>query len=533
MSDTVLEDFQKVEQIGSASDLPIWDYGDIGQDVAGIVEATTRVDVGDEREQLKARARDDYLPYVKYTFPEYKADEFHKDVAGHLQEVVELKHKNLMLFAPPQHGKSELVSTRFPSYWLSHHPEMPVALVSYGASLAYRNSRYARNVFTSPQYDEIFPEFQKDPSNWRTTDWHLKDHKGYVLAVGVGGPITGHGFGLGIIDDPIENWAAAQSEKLRESVWQWWLGTFKTRMWQQGIIILMMTRWHEDDLAARILDREGTVEEGGKWKVISYKALAEEGDPIGRQPGQPLAPSRYDREWLVDQRDTLGPQVWNAEYQQSPTAPEGTIFQVGQIQIVDTMPAEIAEIDIPTPTDKDPYPYPILKTVHKGTRGWDLAATEEEFSKADPDYTVGGLVVLHEGNIYILDVVRRRMNPKDIHSLVQITSNVDGRKVRVRIEKEGGQAGKDQIQSYITELQGFDVDGVPASGSKLVRATPFSAQVNAGNVFFLRAPWNREVLAELGGFPFGAHDDIVDALAYAYNVESGGKGLKRIGFKHL
>ena len=489
----------------------------------------------------KKRAHDDLLEFTLYTFPTYIVEPFHRHVATELNKIVlppdlggDPSLKNLMLFAPPQHGKSELVSTRLPSFWLAHNPDLPVALVSYGASLAFRNSRNARAVFESPFYWHVFKNVMRDPTNWRMTDWHLREDKGYVMAAGVEGPITGHGFGLGIIDDPVENWAAAQSDALRERIWQWWIGTFKTRMWEDGKIVLMMTRWHEDDLAGRILKQEGRIEKGGKWKVIEYPALAVEGDILGRQPGEALCPSRYSREYLEDLRVSLGSYVWSAEYQQRPTKPEGDYFKIGRIQIVDAVPAEVAEVVMPTATVDDPDPFPILTKVFGGTRFWDLAASTKKLLKQDPDATAGTLIRVYQNNVYWLDTVQAYMSPEMVTDLVKQTAKLDGRSVKVRIEQEPGQSGKAQIAFYIRQLMGFDIDGILASGDKVVRATPLAAQVNAGNVFMLRGAWNKPSLNELAGFPHAAHDDIVDSGSGGFNEEtSGARMFARADFKHL
>jgi predicted phage terminase large subunit-like protein len=481
-------------------------------------------------------SQNDLLAFTQHTFPQYKADPFHQNVAEYLNKVVLGEINHLMLFAPPQHGKSELVSTRLPSYWLAHNPELPVALVSYGASLAYRNSRAARSVFESPQYREIFPHVVRDTSNWRMHDWHILDGKGYVLAVGVGGPITGHGFGLGIIDDPIENWAAGQSEALRERAWQWWQGTFKTRMWENSRTVVMLTRWHDDDMAGRILRQEGRIEEGGKWTVISYPALADhtEGlDNIGREVGDPLAPSRYSKEYLHELRDDLGPHVWSAEYQQKPTKPEGDLFKIGRIQLVNAIPAEIADVYLPEASERFPEPFPVIRQVFMGTRAWDLAGSTKKTQKQDPDYTVGFLIAVLDGNVYLLDMVREQMSPDQAEQMVKITAGTDGKRVRVRIEKEPGQSGLYQVNNYIKMLMGYDVEGLPATGDKMVRASPLASQVNAGNVFMLRALWNKFALNELAGFPNAAHDDIVDAAAYAFNDQVVGEVWVKMSFKSI
>jgi predicted phage terminase large subunit-like protein len=421
----------------------------------------------------------------------------------------------------PTHN-SELVSTRLPSFWLAHNTELPVAMVSYAASLAKRNSRYARSVMDSPFYQEIFPGIMPDEKNWRIEDWHVKNRKGYAMAVGVGGPITGHGFGLGLIDDPIENWAAAQSETLRETIWQWWLGTFRTRLWEGASIIFMMTRWHEDDLAGRILDQEGTVEEGGEWEVLSYPALAEdpETDPLGRKVGEPLAPSRYSRNWLVNFRDKSVEQVWQAEYQQHPVPPSGDFFKVGRIELVEAIPAELGRVIRGVPV-----------ALTGGARYWDLAGTERKTAKREPDSTSGSLMNQHVGLYYWLDNINVQYGPDRVEQIIKQTANLDGDRVRIRIEQEPGQSGKAQIAHYVTLLAGFDVEGIPSSGDKMVRAAAFAAQVNSGNVRMLKAPWNKKVLAVLANFPHGREDDDVDSGAGAFNsLDLEGKKWRKQGF---
>ncbi len=480
-------------------------------------------------------ARRSLIAFTEYTYPSYKTEEFHRHLASALEQVIIPRDdgsraiRKLMVFAPPQHGKTELVSIRTPPFWLAHNPDLPVALISYAASRAYDNSRRARSIMESDAYHGIFPHINKDEGNWRVTDWGILGHKGYTLAVGLGGPITGHGFGLGIIDDPFESWADAQSEVMREGAWAWYDGTFRTRMWENGAVIFMMTRWHLDDLAGRILKAEGTVEEGGEWTVLRYPALAEEGDLLGREIEAPLAPKRFSKAFLLDLREKASPFVWNAEYQQHPIAATGDIFNIARLQIVDAVPAEVAEVEPP----EEPGKGPRLLEVKKGTRYWDLAGTEAKTIKSDPDWTVGTLLVLHEGKSYILDLVRLRASPEGVRATIKLTAEEDGRRVRLRIEQEGGQAGKAQVGDYISLMQGYDVDGDLPSGDKRVRAMPLAAQVNAGNVFLLRAAWNKPFMAELAEFDHGRHDDQVDSADGSYNIETGQPKWSRMKFKAI
>lgn len=504
----------------------------VGYATQKLAEMISPSDILDVEEASLARVN--MIDFIRCTFPRYKADRFHIHVCNAIDRVVKREIQYLMIFAPPQHGKSEIVSTRLPSYWLAHNPDMPVGLISYGASLAYRNSRNARAVFESPFYRNIFPEYEADLQNWRMSDWHLKGHRGYIIATGVGGPITGHGLGLGIIDDPIENWAAAQSDTRRETIWDWYHGTFLTRMWEGSCIVLMMTRWHEDDLAGRILKMEGEKKDGGKWEVLRYSALCDtrnpEEDVLGRSYNEALAPSRYSTDFLLGIKQSIATHVWNAEYQQTPTSPEGDFFKVGRIEIVEAIPAEIGSVE----KLDDQSDFYVVTELNKGIRFWDLAATEKKMQKADPDSTSGSIIAEHNGIWYILDVVNEKVGPAGVRDLIKITAKIDGRKIPVRIEQEPGASGKSMIHVYQTDvLPGYDVEGFPSSGDKMVKASPFASQVNAGNVRMLKAKWNRRTLLELAGFPYAAHDDDIDSMAGAFNAHFGDKRPWKQKFVHV
>lgn len=481
--------------------------------------------------QERAAAADDLLLYTKHTFPSYKDDKFHKHLTRRLTEIVNSGEPHrVMIFAPPQTGKSEIVSTRLPGYWLGHNPELPIGLVSYAAPLAYRNSRLSRAVVQSPAYEDMFPAIRVDPDNNRVTDWHLAGHKGFCMAVGVGGPITGHGFGAIVVDDPIENWAAAQSETLRESTWDWWNGTLKTRLWEGYSIFFMMTRWHEDDIAGRILDQEGRIEEGGKWEVLSYTALCEEPetDILGREYGEALAPSRFSAEYMRSLRDEMVPQVWSAEYMQNPLPPTGDFFKIGRIDIVESVPVGMCRIIQGVP----------VSLQQPAVRYWDFAATEKKVSKRDPDATSGTLMAQANSEtdkrFYVLDNINVRFGPDQVEALVVQTAKLDGPKVRIRIEQEPGASGVMVINHYKKLLAGYDVEGVPSSGDKRMKAGPYATQVNIGNVVFLKAEWNKPVLAEMGNFPHARHDDDVDSGAGAFNdLTLGGDQWRDVEFKSV
>lgn len=451
------------------------------------------------------------LNFTQFTFPTYKADPFHVAVSDALDRVVHGELKRLMIFAPPQHGKSELVSIRLPVFWLGNHPDLPVILTSYGGSLAFRNSRAARSVLESNEYKLIFPGVETNPRSRAVDAWKIHKRKGFVVAAGVGGPITGHGAGIGIIDDPVQSWAQAQSETLRDNIWEWYQGTFRTRIWEGGAIVLIMTRWHQDDLAGRLLD-----DQPGEWEVLHFPAICDDPktDPLGREEDEPLSPTRFSIEELEKIKTDVGPTVWTAEYQGRPAPPEGTFFAVEKIKYINHEPPESDRL----------------------VRFWDLAATEAKMGR-DPDYTVGSLWSKDSHMYTFRDIVRGRWNPKDVENVVLQTAIADKRKygdeIQIWIEEEPGAAGKHLVEHYTTLLAGFNVYSIRSSGSKPVRAQPLSAQMEAEHVQFVKAPWNDDAIQEFRFFPAGFKDDIVDSSAGAFNQLAQGPKWKRIEFAAL
>lgn len=463
------------------------------------------------------KARADLLAFTQEMMPTYKADRFHKHLAGELTKIAQEGHGYVMIEAPPQHGKSTLVSQMLPPFWLGLHPDLPILLTSYGAERAVENSRTARAIAMSPVYARLFGSRLPELAKWRSNHWGFEGQQGYVYATGIGGSVTGLGFGAAVVDDPHQSWEDAQSETKRQHAWEWWQGTFTGRLWEDAPIFFITTRWNEDDLAGRVLQQEGTIEEGGRWKVLRYPALAEEADPehdiqpdiLKRKPGEPLAPSRFSRKYLEKTREIVGPLVWSAEWQQRPTRPEGFLFKIGRFEIkdADEVPVDLCHIVNGKPVD-----------LKKGVRFWDLAATAAAKGKRDPDWLSSTLEAEDkDGHIWVLDQVHERLDPEQVDDVIQQTADLDGVAVKIRMEQEGGASGKLLISDYGFSLSGFDFEGMPHSGDKLVWADPWAKQVNAGNVFLLRGPWNRAFIAEHGAFPNAPHDDEVDSAAGAFH----------------
>jgi predicted phage terminase large subunit-like protein len=452
----------------------------------------------------RREARQRLLNFTTYTYPAYIPELAHELIADCLEAVLFGGIKRLMIFAPPQHGKTELVSVRFPPFWLAHRPEDPVILTSYGASLAHTKSGEARDVMESPAYQRLFPEVCTDQTSRSKESWRIAGHRGGLIAAGVGGPITGFGAALGVIDDPFENWEQAYSQTVRDRVWNWWRSTFRTRIWEDGAIILIMTRWHEDDLAGRLLQ-----DQGEKWKVLRLPALAEtqeerdenarrlgraigKPDPLNRFPGEPLCPLRYSKETLEDIREDTAEMAWAAEYQGVPRLGEGNRFKREWFTIAGEVPAGARFV-----------------------RYWDKAGTA-----GGGAYSAGVLLATADDLFYVVDVVRGQWSSAQRERVIKQTAELDRQRfgqVQIWVEQEPGSGGKESAEATIRNLVGFPVFADRVTGSKDVRLEPFASPAEVGNVKLVRGPWNWDWLEEMCAVPSGRYRDQVDATAGAFN----------------
>ncbi len=459
--------------------------------------------------QQQSAASSLLMPFVRATYPKYVTEPVHELIAEHLDRVVSGDIMRLMIFAPPQHGKSELVSVRLPAYWLGKRPDDPVIISSYGADLAYSKSRQARNIVESDEYKAIFPDVVTDRTSRSVSSWSLAGRRGEVRAVGVGGPITGHGALLGIIDDPFENWEQARSETYRNKVRDWYKGTFRTRIWEHGAIVLIMTRWHEDDLAGWLLS---TFPED--WTVLRLPATAEtqterdnnnqylhlptgEPDPLGRVPGAALAPQRFSIPALQAIARDVGSMVYSAEYQGVPRPSEGNrIKRAWLTHYVDEPPAMAARV-----------------------RYWDKAGTEG----GDGAATAGVLVaVAPDKTITVEDSIQGWWTAGQREAQIKATAERDrqryGYLIQTWIEQEPGSGGKESADSTIRNLSGYIIYAERPTGDKDTRLEPFAAQAEAGHVQLLRGDWNGAYIEEMVAIPNGKRRDQGDATAGAYNT---------------
>ncbi|MCC6716818.1 MAG: phage terminase large subunit [Acetobacteraceae bacterium] len=430
----------------------------------------------------------------------YQPADHHRMLLGKLAQVGEGTIDRLMVLMPPGSAKSTYTSLVFPAWWLARHPASAVIAASHTAELADHFGRQLRNL-VAEEHEVLGYRLAGDN---RAAHRFRTSAGGEYFATGINGPVTGRRADLVVIDDPIKNHAGADSELARSHLWNWYRAELTTRLKPGGRIVLVMTRWHEDDLAGR-LDASGD-----RWHTLRLPALAEADDPLARAPGAALWPQWEDETALARKREAVGSRVWQAMYQQAPTPAEGTLFPVARIGFSDVVPAESRMV-----------------------RAWDLAATEAAAGN-DPDWTVGLKLAAHDGRHVVVDVIRFRGGPHAVADCILDTARRDGRGVAIGLPQDPGQAGKQQVAWLSRQLAGYQVLASPETGAKLTRALPVAAMVEAGRLSLLRAGWNAAFLDELRDFPHGRKDDQVDALSRAHAMAAqSGRPARRVNVAFL
>ncbi|MDT7952986.1 MAG: phage terminase large subunit [Acetobacteraceae bacterium] len=403
----------------------------------------------------------------------------HRLLIRELEGLAAGRWDRLMLLLPPGSAKSTYASLIFPPWFLANRPWAHVIAASHTASLA---RSFGRGVRALIQEHESRLDLYLDPAN-RSAGRFGVIGGGSYFATGVRGPITGRRADLLLIDDPVKSQAEADSGAARDHLWDWFRSDLVTRLKPGGRVVLVMTRWHPDDLGGRLL------QSADAWRVVRLPALAEADDALGRPVGAPLWPEWEDEAALRRKRAVLGDRTFEALFQQSPRSSGGRLFKIAQLPIV------------------------MEEAAGTQVRAWDLAATQ------DGDFTAGILLTrTSEGGFQVNDVRRFQGGPEMVVQIIRETAERDGVSVTVGLPQDPGQAGRAQIAYLTKALAGFRVVSSRESGSKETRAMPVASQVNAGTVSLLRGSWNRDFLEELQDFPGGAKDDQVDALSRAFSM---------------
>ena len=429
-------------------------------------------------------ARRRYIRYCEYVHHgTWIPGRHHRLICDKLDAIVRGELKRLMINLPPRHGKSMCVTETFPSYYLGRNPEKRVMEVSYNDTFAQKFGR--RNRAKIEEYGGKLWNIGISQLNHRADNWDLDMHNGGMISVGLGGAATGEGADLLIIDDPIKNKQEAESKTMRDRAWDEYTATFSTRTHPGAAVIVIMTRWHEDDLCGRLLNPEyGDVEE---WEILRLPAFAEDKDDLlGRSEGEALWPEHgYDEEWLTKQKGKIGSYSFAGLYQQRPAPSEGGILKRSWFQFYDVLPAAGTQI-----------------------QSWDCTFKDGD----NHDYVAGHVWQRTGPNFYLVDRVHDHMGIADtMRSIRTLTAKYPRARGKLVEDKANGTA--------VIELLRKEIPGlipVNPQGGKVVRAQAIAPYAEAGNIFLpnpAKAPWVHDMLEECAAFPNAAHDDDVDAMS--------------------
>lgn len=424
---------------------------------------------------------------------------------------------------PPRHGKSELISYYLPTWYLGNYPDHRVILTSYEATFSSSFGRKVRDLIDTRGFEIFGIRISKSSSS--VNNFEVMDRKGGMSCVGAGGPITGKGADLFIIDDPIKNDAEANSPTYRENVWNWFKSTAYTRLEPNGIIILIMTRWNEDDLCGRLFESENVVEATPKilddvfsqetdntnsnyWLLVKISAIAKSDDLLGRAKGEALWKSRYPIEVLNNIKNTIGDYWFSALYQQEPSPLGGFIFKRSSFRYYEQ--------------DESHFFYNFNNN-NKNERVTSSKGDCTIFATVDlamsmsqtADFTaIVIFAVSRKNEVFILEVVREHFEPSE-HLDILINIHKRWKPQVIGIEKVQYQTSL--IQSAL--IFGLPVKELLPDADKVTRALPMAARLESGTVYFpADAPWLADFENELLIFPNGKYDDQVDAFAYIYPI---------------
>lgn len=474
-----------------------------------------------------------FMPFVKRMNDRYDDGWVHRDICARLErfseDVAAGKSPRLMLLMPPRHGKSELASKNFPAWHLGRYPDHEFIACSYNLSLAMGFSRKVKQIIDDPLYQSVF-ETRLDGNNQSTEEWAIAGKRGGYVAAGIGGPITGKGAHVLVIDDPVKNAEEADSGDAREKIWEWYLSTAYTRLAPGGGVLVIQTWWHDDDLAGRLQQMMANAapddDEIDQFEVVKYPAIAthdEYLDPatLGivygapptpnatplRKKGEALHPSRYDLKKLGKIRalnrkgDGTDGRWWSALYQQNPVPDDGSYFTKDQFR-------------------RGAIPH---KSRAKVYIAFDFAISE----KKQNDYTVGSVGLQDDDDhLHVADLIRFKSG--DAFFIVESILNLTAKwySSSLILGFEDGQiyrAIHTLLMKRMRERRMYPaIQVLKPITDKMARARALQGRMQQGMVSFNdQGDWYDVVRAEMLRFPAGVHDDCVDSLAWMATLAVG------------
>jgi predicted phage terminase large subunit-like protein len=438
-------------------------------------------------------ARKKYIDYVVYTHEGRYKKAPHTEFIGNViqgaiekkkqmrEGIIPTKNQYIALNMPPRHSKSMTITETLPSYYLGQFPEDRIIEISYNDTFARKFGKKNKEKIRQFGKELFDVEIAKDSS--AHDEWTLDNNIGGMISRGVLAGITGQGADLMIIDDPIKNREEADSETHREKIWEEWIDSFSSRLHPGAIVILILTRWHEDDLQGRLLNPE--YGQPLDWQVFNFPLEAEENDILGRVPGEPLWAERYGHDFIEERKRY--PSSFNSLYQGRPTSQEGNMIKRDWWQYYDTLPKIARRILSVDATFKD---------------------------EDDSDYVAIQVWGKTGANMYLIDNLKARLN---FPATLQAIRNMLNKHPRIAGKYVEDKANGPAIISMLNrEIGGFIK--VNPQGGKVARVNAVSPYIESGNVFLPRnAEWVHDFVEEAASFPKGKHDDQVDAMSQALN----------------
>ena len=422
------------------------------------------------------------LCYISMQNPNYKIGIMHETLAEYLEALERGDIDRLMVFAPPRHGKSDEANVYFPPWVMGRNPDWHIISTSYSQTKANDVGRKVRNQLDDKLHQAVFPDC-RIADDMKSIQHFSTEQGGEYYSMGSGGTVVGRGGKLIIIDDPIKDRASAESKLEREKLKTWYRGVAYTRLAPKGRILLINTRWHEDDLSGWQLKEFAS--EG--WVVLNMPAIAEDNDILGRKPGEALWPEAYPLEALGRIRNVIGSYEWNAQYQQRPVSAEGSIIKHEWLRKYDTA--------------KD------LPQFQKIVLSCDTAFKATEL--ADPTAILVWGVTRNE--YYLLDVLCRRM---EFHELKRTITMMYQKWSASACLVEDRSSGQSLIQEFkrispipVIPIKTMNID-------KVTRFSSVSHYFESGTILLpTSAPWLVDYETQITSFPYDKHDDMVDATS--------------------
>jgi hypothetical protein len=445
------------------------------------------------------QARNNLIEYSIATDPLYQDTWFHETLATILQSAL-AKVENgedvrIILTVPPRHGKSELATKKFPSWALGKHPEWPIIVTSYSSDLAVDFGFATRDIMQSESYQKIFDSRLRADAKAKGK-WLTEQGGGYTAA-GAGGSITGKGFKIGIIDDIFKNREEAASKTIRDSRWDWYKSTFYTRQEGASAIIVIMTRWHTDDLIGRLLAKQAEDEANGeefydKWTVIEFPAIAIK-DETFRTKGEALWPEKYPIEKLRKTETALGPYEFAAQYQCNPITSENQEFNEtwikkrtwAEVEALDTR--KFATIDPGGKEEENDYTGIVRNYVDR-QNNWNFKAIRVHFGS---DELINYIFKLHDEGFEKIGI-EETVYLKAVKPYFDLECRKRNKFPNVVVVKAAGR-------------------------NKEVRIRGLIPRYSSGSIFHIIGEC-KDLEDEMVVFPKGANDDTLDAAAYQNDI---------------